>query len=251
MSRLSNVSTLAACQGSPRHQSRRQRGPPDLELQHLPCSSVHGRLQPTVVGLHVVLELAQGLVAEIAPVDQEQHAPGTGVPDQAVDEGAGEVGLAGPGRHLDQRAGVAAGQGLLEPWQLAGTGDGLDLALPQIGRVERRHLAEAPAQISPKTRINIVISFLDIFFRLMASTCIIPRHTYEKIAASFKRPLAHTLLYQEKISRLGVGIFFLWRRGGDSNPRYPLRYSGLANRRTRPLCDLSVLVFLPILVETL
>ncbi len=31
----------------------------------------------------------------------------------------------------------------------------------------------------------------------------------------------------------------VWRRGRDSNPRYRLRYTGLANQRTRPLCDLS------------
>jgi hypothetical protein len=30
-----------------------------------------------------------------------------------------------------------------------------------------------------------------------------------------------------------------WRRGRDSNPRWSCPHSGLANRRTRPLCDLS------------
>ncbi len=35
----------------------------------------------------------------------------------------------------------------------------------------------------------------------------------------------------------------LWRRERDSNPRYGLTpYSGLANRRTRPLCDLSTTI---------
>jgi hypothetical protein len=32
----------------------------------------------------------------------------------------------------------------------------------------------------------------------------------------------------------------MWRRGRDSNSRKSFPFSGLANRRTRPLCDLSV-----------
>src|SRR5687767_12378379 len=32
---------------------------------------------------------------------------------------------------------------------------------------------------------------------------------------------------------------FLWRRGWDSNPRWPLSHSGFRDRCTNPLCDLS------------
>ena len=34
----------------------------------------------------------------------------------------------------------------------------------------------------------------------------------------------------------------LWRRGWDSNPRWPLSHSGFRDRCTNPLCDLSTLL---------
>src|SRR5882724_3341349 len=36
---------------------------------------------------------------------------------------------------------------------------------------------------------------------------------------------------------------FYWRRGWESNPRKDYSFRGLANLRTRPLCDLSVYVY--------
>ncbi len=52
----------------------------------------------------VLLELLEGLAPQISPVDQEQHPPGTGELDQAVDEVDRGKGLAATGRHLDQSA---------------------------------------------------------------------------------------------------------------------------------------------------
>ena len=43
---------------------------------------------------------------------------------------------------------------------------------------------------------------------------------------------------EERFNTL-VQIKEKWRRGRDSNPRWSCPHSGLANRRTRPLCDLS------------
>ena len=44
-----------------------------------------GELAP-VVGRDVLLELVEGLPAEVAAVDEEEHPPGPGELDQAVDE---------------------------------------------------------------------------------------------------------------------------------------------------------------------
>ena len=44
-----------------------------------------------------------------------------------------------------------------------------------------------------------------------------------------------------KSAWLGVRSSVLkWRRGGDSNPRYPCRYSGFRDRCNQPLCHLSI-----------
>ena len=48
-----------------------------------------------------------------------------------------------------------------------------------------------------------------------------------------------TALRADHIFR-GDSDFFLMRRGRDSNPRYPLRYTVFPGLRTRPLCDLSL-----------
>ncbi len=57
-----------------------------------------------VVGRDVLLELLERLVAEVAAVDQEQHAPRAGELDEAVDEVDGGEGLAAAGGHLDEGA---------------------------------------------------------------------------------------------------------------------------------------------------
>ncbi len=67
-----------------------------------------------VVGRLVLLEFLQGLVTQIAAVDQEQHAARAGELDQAVDERDGGEGLAGAGGHLDQGARAVFTQGLLQ-----------------------------------------------------------------------------------------------------------------------------------------
>ena len=59
---------------------------------------------PAVIRRGVLLELVEGLPAEVSAVDEEQHAPGVGVADHAVDGGDRGECLAGAGRHLDQGA---------------------------------------------------------------------------------------------------------------------------------------------------
>ena len=54
------------------------------------------------------LELLLGLLAQVAPIDEEQHAARAGVADEPVGGSDGEDRLAGPGRHLDQRARMIA-----------------------------------------------------------------------------------------------------------------------------------------------
>ena len=89
-----------------------------------------------VVGRDVLLELLQGLSAQVAAVDQEQHAPGAGELDQAVAEDDGGEGLAGAGGHLDESARPVLAQRLLE------SRDRLRFGRPEIVD-ERRHLLDA------------------------------------------------------------------------------------------------------------
>ena len=92
------------------------------------------------VGQVVLVELALGLFAKVVAVHNEQHAARIGVLDKAVGEGAGGVGLAGAGGHLDQRAGLILRERLLQ------AGDGFDLAIAHAGGDERRQLAQPGAQ---------------------------------------------------------------------------------------------------------
>ena len=84
-----------------------------------------------VVGRDELLEFFQGLVAEVAAVDEEEDAARAGELDEAVNEVDGGVGLAAAGGHLDEGAAFVGGERFL---QIA---DGFDLRGPQIGR---RHL---------------------------------------------------------------------------------------------------------------
>jgi hypothetical protein len=63
-----------------------------------------------VVGRDVLVEFLLGLAAEVAAIDQEQHAPRPGELDQAVDEADRGEGLAAAGGHLDQCARLVGGQ---------------------------------------------------------------------------------------------------------------------------------------------
>ena len=90
-----------------------------------------------VVGRDVLLELLEGLPAEVAAIDQEQDPPRAGELDQPVDEVDGGEGLAAAGRHLDQGAGLVLAQRVFE------VGDRLDLRRPQALRDQLRHLLQA------------------------------------------------------------------------------------------------------------
>src|SRR5213594_1993142 len=62
---------------------------------------------PAVVGRDELLEFFQGLVAEVAAVDEEEDAARAGELDEAVNEVDGGVGLAAAGGHLDEGAAAA------------------------------------------------------------------------------------------------------------------------------------------------
>ena len=81
------------------------------------------------------------LPAEIGAVDEKQHAPGAGVLDEPIDEGAGRVGLAGAGRHLDERARVIGGEGRFEVC------DRFDLTFAQALGQQRRYCPQMPANV--------------------------------------------------------------------------------------------------------
>ena len=95
-----------------------------------------GELAVVVVGREGE-ELLLGLLAEIAGIDQEEHAADAGVLEQAIDGRDGGEGFSRAGGHLDERARA----GVLErDFKIC---DGLDLALAEMGRVERWEIVEA------------------------------------------------------------------------------------------------------------
>ena len=79
-----------------------------------------------VVGRDELLEFFQGLVAEVAAVDEEEDAARAGELDEAVNEVDGGVGLAAAGGHLDEGAAFVGGEGFFE------IADGFDLRGPEI-----------------------------------------------------------------------------------------------------------------------
>src|SRR5438093_7302807 len=78
-----------------------------------------------VVGRDELLEFFQGLVAEVAAVDEEKNAARAGELNETVNEVDGGVGLAATGGHLDQSATFVGGEGFLE------IVDGFDLRGPE------------------------------------------------------------------------------------------------------------------------
>src|SRR5207247_5726056 len=77
-------------------------------------------------GRDELLEFFQGLVAEVAAVDEEEDAARAGELDEAVNEVDGGVGLAAAGGHLDEGAAFVRGEGFFE------VADGFDLRGPEI-----------------------------------------------------------------------------------------------------------------------
>ncbi len=84
-----------------------------------------------------MLEFLEGLVGEVAAIDQEQDAPRPGELDQAVDEGDGGEGLARAGGHLDQGARAVFLEGFFQ------VVDGRDLGGPEAGGFQGRHGLQA------------------------------------------------------------------------------------------------------------
>ena len=87
-------------------------------------SSVNLKL---LYGRDVLLELLERLVAEVAAIDEKEHAARAGELDEPVDEVDGGEGLAAAGGHLDQGARTILSQRLFE------IVDGGDLRGPEAG----------------------------------------------------------------------------------------------------------------------
>src|SRR2546422_10257112 len=79
-----------------------------------------------VIGRDELLEFFQGLVAEVAAVDEEEDATRAGELDEAVNEVDGGVGLAAAGGHLNEGAAFVGCEGFFEGV------DGFDLRGPEI-----------------------------------------------------------------------------------------------------------------------
>ena len=89
-----------------------------------------------VVGRHILLKLFERLLAQVAAVDQKQHALGAGELDQTVAHDNREQRFAGAGGHLHQRARPVVAQGLLD------IHDRLRLGRPNVVD-QRRHVLDA------------------------------------------------------------------------------------------------------------
>ena len=77
-----------------------------------------------VVWRCVVLELASGLAAEVASVNEEEDLFSVGEFDEAIDEANGGVCFAASRSHLDEGTWPGFGEGLLQ------VGDGFNLTIP-------------------------------------------------------------------------------------------------------------------------
>ena len=80
------------------------------------------------------LKLAQGLIAQVVAVDQEQDATRTGVLDKSVAERTRGKRLARPRRHLDQRAGLVTSERFFK------IRNGLGLTVAKAARIQGRHM---------------------------------------------------------------------------------------------------------------
>ena len=96
-----------------------------------------------IVGGDVLLELGEGLAAQVVAVHQEEHPLRPGELDEAVDKGHGGEGLAAARGHLDEGPGTVLGEGVLQVL------DGLHLRVPQPLCHQRRHLPAAAPSGSP------------------------------------------------------------------------------------------------------
>src|SRR5437870_13709782 len=101
-----------------------------------------------VVGRDELLEFFQGLVAEVAAIDEEEYATRASELDEAVNEVDGGEGLAAAGGHLDEGAAFVGGEGFLE------IADGFDLRGPQI---RFRHLIRS--QQVGKASVELCVGF--------------------------------------------------------------------------------------------
>ena len=77
------------------------------------------------VGRDVLLEFLQGLVAQVATVDEKQDPPGAAKFNEPIDEVDGGEGLSTSGGHLNQGTGAVFGHGLFQIL------DGFDLSRPE------------------------------------------------------------------------------------------------------------------------
>jgi hypothetical protein len=109
-----------------------------------------------VVGGREGLELLVRLAAEVAAVDEEEDPPGAALVDQAVEGRDGGEGLAGAGGHLDEGAGAAVADALLE------VDDGADLGGPHAGGVEGRRATHAALDRGGRLRVGLALAAFEL-----------------------------------------------------------------------------------------
>ncbi len=93
-----------------------------------------------VIGSGVILELASGLAAEVASIDEEKYPFSIGEFYQAINETDGGIGFATAGSHLDKGTWSGFGEGLFQVC------DGFNLAIPESIGYQRRHSFESSSE---------------------------------------------------------------------------------------------------------
>ena len=130
-----------------------------------------------VVGRGVLLEFLQGLVAEVAAVDQKQYAFCAREFDEPVDERDGGEGFAGARGHLDEGAGAVFLERLFE------VVDGRDLRGPEAGFLERGHVLHT---LKERAATSAVVRRCFGGFKVFTPTLALP-HQGEGIVCFFSR----------------------------------------------------------------
>ncbi len=113
---------------------------PGDEGRFQPLDVVEFREFPVVVIGHIGHEFLLGLFAEVLGVYEKEDAPGVSVFEQPVDRSDGSIGLAGAGRHLNERARAVILEGCLKLL------NGIDLARPEARGVQVRKPPEPRTQ---------------------------------------------------------------------------------------------------------
>ena len=210
-----------------------------------------------VVGRHILLKLFERLLAQVAAIDQKQHALGAGELDQSVAQDNREQRFAGAGGHLHERARPVVAQGLLD------IHDRLRLGRPNVVD-QRRHVLDAAKEVAfaggvfgdrvDSLRRSVVFHPREQCFRTVKGEDVAAaRHGIETVGEASLRPGGLVAERQRRAPGGNTERYALSRtsrtaprhRSANGQPVWPLSCRSLWHRQTvcsparRPLKESS------------